>query len=263
MNKRPPLLEVRDLHVSFPIKGGVLGRVRSRLRAVDGVSISIAPGEALGLVGESGCGKTTLARAVMGLEKPQSGQILLDGQSLHGADTTTRRRVQMVFQDPYSSLNPRLTVRELITEAALVHGLVTKDNRDERARELLSDVGLPSDILHRYPHAFSGGQRQRLSIARALSLEPSLMVCDEPVSALDVSVQAQVINLLMDLQKSKRLALLFISHDLSVVQHLAQRIAVMFSGRIVEMGLSEQVMDAPQHSYTKTLLAAVPHITAS
>lgn len=256
-----PLLDLRDLHVAYPIRGGVLGIVRDHLRAVDGVSLSIAPGETLGLVGESGCGKTTLARAVLRLETPQAGDILLDGHSLLGDVSVERRRdVQMIFQDPFSSLNPRMTVLDLVTEAAVVHGRVPKSERADRCRALLADVGMPPDILHRYPHAFSGGQRQRLSIARALSLEPRLLVCDEPVSALDVSVQAQVINLLMDLQRARGLTLLFISHDLSVVQHLARRVAVMYLGRIVEMGTTADVIDTPAHPYTRVLLNSVPRI---
>lgn len=256
-----PLLELRDLHVAYPIRGGLLGTVRGLVRAVDGVSLAIAPGEALGLVGESGCGKSTLARAVLRLETPRSGDILLDGRSLlDDASDARRREVQMVFQDPHSTLNPRLTVLDLVTEAAVVHGCIPRGERAERCRSLLADVGMPGDILHRYPHAFSGGQRQRLSIARALSLEPRLLVCDEPVSALDVSVQAQVINLLLDLRKARGLAMLFISHDLSVVQHLAQRIAVMYRGRLVEIGTTSEVIDHPAHPYTRMLLQSVPRI---
>lgn len=256
-----PLLEIRDLHVAFPIRGGVLGGVRGAVRAVEGVSLEVHAGETLGLVGESGCGKTTLARALLRIETPQSGDILLDGRSLLGdPDPERRRAVQMVFQDPFSSLNPRMTVLDLVTEAAVVHGVVSRDGRAGFARALLADVGLPGDILPRFPHAFSGGQRQRLGIARALSLQPRVLVCDEAVSALDVSVQAQVVNLLMDLQRARGLAMLFISHDLGVVQHLAHRIAVMHQGRIVETGTTAEVIDRPAHPYTRTLLAAVPRI---
>lgn len=256
-----PLLELRDLKVSYPLRGGLTGRPRRRFMAVNGVSLAIAPGETLGLVGESGCGKTTLARAITGLEAVASGDILLEGRPLTARRTPDeRRQVQIVFQDPFSALNPRMTVLDLVTEAAVLQGRVPRAGRAALARSLLADVGLEGDILHRFPHAFSGGQRQRICIARALSLEPRLLVCDEPVSALDVSVQAQVINLLLDLQRARGLALLLISHDLAVVQHLAQRIAVMYGGRLMETGTTAEIMDHPVHPYTQLLLEAVQRI---
>ena len=236
-------LEIRNLCVDYITPTGIL-------RAVDDVSFSIARGETLGLVGESGCGKTTVARTLMGLESATSGDI-------HFFPATAQASVQMVFQDPFSALNPRMTVLDLITEAAVVHGVIKRTERIEKGRALLADVGLPGDILHRYPHAFSGGQRQRLCIARALSLNPELLVCDEPVSALDVTIQAQIIDLLLKLRQEHNLSMLFISHDLFVVRRLAHRIAVMRKGRIVEMGETEQVTGRPQNEYTKTLLAAV------
>jgi len=236
-------LEVHNLCVDYITPTGLL-------RAVDEVSFSIARGETLGLVGESGCGKTTVARTLMGLESPTSGDIRF-------SPTTSQASPQMVFQDPFSALNPRMTVLDLVTEAAVVHGVIKYSERHEKARTLLADVGLPGDILYRYPHAFSGGQRQRLCIARALSLNPELLVCDEPVSALDVTIQAQIIDLLLKLRQEHNLSMLFISHDLFVVRRLADRIAVMKKGRIVEMGETEQVIERPQNEYTKTLLAAV------
>ena len=246
------LLEVSHVSIAYPARrpgvAGFFGATAPR-RVVHDVSFAIDAGETLALVGESGCGKTTLARAILGLVPVESGVIRF-------AECGSPFRAQMVFQDPFASLNPRQTVLDLVTEAAVAHGLCPKDERRERARRLLADVGLPGDILDRYPHAFSGGQRQRLNIARALSLEPSLLVCDEPVSALDVSVQAQVLNLLADLRAARGLAMLFISHDIAVVRHVADRIAVMQNGRIVEMGDADQVLDHPAHPYTQGLLAA-------
>ena len=247
-------LRLSHLCVSYPVRKrgavGFFGATALR-RVVDDVSLAIADGETLGLVGESGCGKTTLARAILGLVPIESGTIT-GGTGSAGP----RPAVQMVFQDPFSSLNPRLTVLDLLTEAAVVHGLFPRSEREPRARALLADVGLPPDILLRYPHAFSGGQRQRLNIARALALEPSLLVCDEPVSALDVSVQAQVLNLLADLQRRRGLSMLFITHDLAVVRHVAHTIAVMRAGRIVEQGPADRVLSSPAHPYTRELLAA-------
>jgi oligopeptide/dipeptide ABC transporter ATP-binding protein len=258
----PPLLEIRGLKTWYPIKKGVLARTIGYVRAVDGVDLTLQRGETLGLVGESGCGKSTLARTVLRLEKPREGAVLLNGQSvltLRGAALRDyRRTVQVVFQDPHASLNPRHTVLELVTEAMLAHGLVTRENRRAAAAHLLADVGLSDDILDRYPHAFSGGQRQRICIARALALGPQLLICDEAVSALDLSVRAQVLNLLEDLKERHGLSYLFITHDIGVVQHLADRIAVMYLGKIVETGPAESVLTHPAHPYTQLLLRAVP-----
>ena len=283
------MLSLSHVSIAYPSRrpgvAGFFGATSPR-EVVHDVSFTLGEGETLGLVGESGCGKTTLARAIMGLVPLLSGTISFNAKSRKNEKPTSPENpkfrnseipapqkpecrdsgisecrpsgipAQMVFQDPFSSLNPRLTVLDLLSEAAVVHGLWPKAEREDRARALLADVGLPPDILLRYPHAFSGGQRQRLNIARALSLEPRLLVCDEPVSALDVSVQAQVLNLLADLQKKRGLSMLFITHDLAVVRHVAHTIAVMQSGRIVEMGPADQVLSSPQHPYTKTLLAA-------
>ena len=261
-----PLLEIRGLKTWYPIKKGVFARTVGHTRAVDGVDLDLYPGETLGIVGESGCGKSTLARSVLRLEKPCAGTIRLGGQNVPGlrggALRAYRRAVQVVFQDPQASLNPRHTVLDILTEAMLVHGLATRDNRREAAVRLLADVGLPEDALGRYPHAFSGGQRQRICIARALALGPQLLICDEAVSALDLSVRAQVLNLLEELKARRGLAYLFITHDIGVVQHLADRIAVMYLGRIVETGPAERVLEAPAHPYTQLLLRAVPAIGA-
>ncbi len=255
-------LEVNDLQVWFPIRKGILNRVAGYVRAVDGVSLSLDEGETLGLVGESGCGKTTLGRAILGLEKARQGRVLFDGIDFtaltESQRRTLRRRCQMIFQDPFASLNPRMTVLELITEGLKFHGLLDGESPEDAGLRLLHDVGLGPDALYRYPHEFSGGQRQRISIARALSLKPSLIVCDEPVSALDVSVQAQVINLLMDLRDKYHLSYIFISHDLSVVKIISQKIAVMYLGHIVEIGPAGDVMEHPAHPYTQALLSAVP-----
>jgi peptide/nickel transport system ATP-binding protein/oligopeptide transport system ATP-binding protein len=259
-----PLLEIRGLKTWYPIKKGVFARTVGHTRAVDGVDLDLYPGETLGIVGESGCGKSTLARSVLRLEKPREGSIRLDGQNiltLRGkAFLAYRRAVQVVFQDPQASLNPRHTVLDILTEAMLVHGLATRENRREAAARLLADVGMPDDILDRYPHAFSGGQRQRICIARALALGPKLLICDEAVSALDLSVRAQVLNLLEELKAKHQLAFLFITHDIGVVQHLADRIAVMYLGKIVETGPAEVVLNTPAHPYTQLLLRAVPKI---
>jgi len=259
-----PLLEIRGLKTWYPIKKGVLARTVGFVRAVDGVDLTLVRGETLGIVGESGCGKSTLARTVLRLEKPREGSISLNGEdvlALRGSALRAyRRAVQVVFQDPHASLNPRHTVLELLTEAALAHGLVTRENRRGAAVRLLADVGLSEDALDRYPHAFSGGQRQRICIARALALGPQLLICDEAVSALDLSVRAQVLNLLADLKAKHGLSYLFITHDIGVVQHLADRIAVMYLGKIVETGPADAVLQAPAHPYTRLLLQAVPRI---
>ncbi len=258
-----PLLEVDALKVHFPVNSGLLARAKDFVRAVDGVSFRIAPGETLGLVGESGCGKTTLGRAVIRLVEPTSGRILFEGEDLAGlrgrALRARRRRFQMIFQDPYGSLDPRLTVSDVIGEALDIHQLAPAEAvRRERIQALLRDVGLDVGHAHRYPHEFSGGQRQRIGIARALAVEPKLIVCDEPVSALDVSVQAQVVNLLQDLQREHALACLFIAHDLAVVRHISHRILVMYLGKVVEMGEAKAVCRQPKHPYTQALLSAVP-----
>ncbi len=259
-----PLLEIRGLQTWYPIKKGLLARTVGHVRAVDGVSLDLHRGETLGLVGESGCGKSTLARTVLRLERPRSGHVRLNGQdvlALRGSALRNfRRTVQVVFQDPQASLNPRHTVLEILTEGMLVHGLTTRERRREAASRLLADVGLPDDCLDRYPHAFSGGQRQRICIARALSLGPQVLICDEAVSALDLSVRAQVLNLLQDLKARHGLSYLFITHDIGVVQHLADRIAVMYLGKVVESGPAEDVLASPAHPYTRLLLRAVPVI---
>lgn len=251
------VLRIDDLHVDFPLRGQGVGK-RSVLRAVDGVSLTVQRGETLGLVGESGCGKTTLVRAVLGLQKPASGRIFLEGQDLTAmsrrALRARRPKMQVVFQDPYSSLDPRMNVHDIIAEPLRVNGRY----RPERVHELLEQVGMTPDVENRLPAAFSGGQRQRIAIARALALEPELLVLDEPVSALDVSIRAQVVNLLTRLQKELGLTYLFIAHDLSVVRFMSRRVAVMYLGRIVEIGDREQIYRAPQHPYTQSLLDAVP-----
>lgn len=246
------LLDVRDLKVHFPVRQGLFSRVKSFVRAVDGVSFEVQPGETVGLVGESGCGKTTLGRAIIRLIEPTAGQVLFDGQDLtqlRGEPLRQKRRhIQMIFQDPYGSLNPRMTVGEIVGEALDVHRL-TKSASERRLRieELLQQVGLDRAHVTRYPHEFSGGQRQRIGIARALAVEPRLIVCDEPVSALDVSVQAQVINLLQDLQRQLGVAYLFVAHDLAVVEHISQRILVMYLGRVVESAPSRRLISTPLH----------------
>ncbi len=258
-----PLLEVRDAHVWYPVRKGVFARVADHVKAVNGVSLALSPGEILGLVGESGCGKTTLARAILDLEPLHSGRILLSGRDIDSFKSREERlaftrAVQVVFQDPFASLNPRHTVLDLLTEGMVAHGLATRSDRRDHAKRLLKAVGLRDDILERYPHAFSGGQRQRIAIARALSLSPRVVICDEAVSALDLSVRAQILNLLADLRDEYGLAYLFITHDISVVRHIADRIAVMKGGVVVESGTADEVLERPSHPYTRQLLAAVP-----
>jgi ABC-type oligopeptide transport system ATPase subunit len=259
-----PLLKVRGLRKSYPIRGGFWGRGGEEFVAVDGIDLDIAPGETLGLVGESGCGKTTTGRCILRLIEPSAGEIQFDGQDVlqleRGALRRMRRQMQIVFQDPYGSLNPRMTIGAAIEEPLIVHRLGDRDERRSRVDELLRRVGLSGDHAQRYPHEFSGGQRQRIGIARALAVNPRFIVADEPVSALDVSIQAQVLNLLAELQEELGLSYLFIAHDLAVVEHLSHRIAVMKAGKIVETGPTEAIVGSPQHPYTRQLLAAVPRL---
>ena len=256
------LLEAVNIVKYFPIKGGVFLKEIAAVKAVDGVSLSIREGETVGLVGESGCGKTTFGRAILRLEEPTSGEIYFEGQSILDYDKkkmqALRKKMQIIFQDPFSSLNPRKTVAHIIGEPLLVHGMRSRKKRDVRVLELLEVVGLRKEHMRRYPHQFSGGQRQRIGVARALALNPRLIVCDEAVSALDVSIQAQVINLLKDLQDEFGLTYLFISHDLSVVEHVSDRVAVMYLGKIVEFAPSKTLYKKPLHPYTQALLSAVP-----
>ncbi|TWU15312.1 ABC transporter ATP-binding protein [Allorhodopirellula heiligendammensis] len=259
----PPLLSVRDLKVHFPFRrGSFLKSQKGVIRAVDGISFDIARGETLGLVGESGCGKSTTARAIINLVHPTSGDVRMDGVNIAGMSDAAmlpyRRRIQMVFQDPFASLNPRMTVGGIIGEPLVVHSLARGRDRKLEVLRLMELVGLNPRFLNRYPHEFSGGQRQRIGIARALAVQPDLILCDEPVSALDVSIQAQIINLLMDLQQKLGLSYLFIAHDLAVVRHIATRVGVMYLGRMAELAPAEELYAAPKHPYTEALLSAVP-----
>ena len=255
------LVEIRGLVKEFPVRGGSLTRTTGTVRAVDNVDLDVEIGEVLGLVGESGCGKTTLARMVLRLIEPTAGTILLDGRDLLAADgpklRAMRREMQVVFQDPYSSLDPRATVGDSISEGLRAHG-IPREERAERVAAVMDLVGLDPALRRRFPHEFSGGQRQRVGLARALVLEPRLLIADEPVSALDVSIRSQILNLLRDLQRRLGLTVVFVSHDLAVVEHLCDRVAVMYLGRIVEIGTRDDVFERPRHPYTKALLSAVP-----
>ena len=256
------LLTVSNLQMHFPVRGGVIPRQVGAVKAVDGVSLHIGPGETLGLVGESGCGKSTLGKAVVRLLKPTSGSIGFNGTDItrmsQRALRPLRRDFQMIFQDPVESLDPRMSVRSIIEEPLLIHRIGSRSDRVRMVNELLDRVGLPSSAAERYPFEFSGGQRQRIGIARALALKPKLIVCDEPVSALDVSIQSQILNLLVELQRELGLSYLFIAHDLSVVKHVSDRVAVMYLGKIVELAPSESIYRDPRHAYTKALLSAIP-----
>jgi oligopeptide/dipeptide ABC transporter ATP-binding protein len=261
-NGAPPLIEVRDLKKHFPILKGVFARPAGTVYAVDGVSFHIAHGETLGLVGESGCGKSTVGRTLLKLMEPTSGQIIVRGEDISGHDQRQmlpyRRQMQMIYQDPYASLNPRMSAGEIVGEAFVIHRVAHADERRDRVAALFERVGLRPELMDSYPHEFSGGQRQRIGIARALALSPEFVVGDEPVSALDVSIQAQIINLLMDLQDEFKLSYLFVAHDLAVVEHLSHRVAVMYLGRIVELTDKTTLFDMPLHPYTEALLSAVP-----
>ena len=257
-----PLLDVKDLVKHYPVRKGLLRREVARVRAVDGVSFHVAPGETFGLVGESGCGKTTAGRAILRLVEPTSGTVTFEGQDVarlgSSALKSLRRDMQIVFQDPYGSLDPRMPVGAIIAEGLVVHGIGTASEREARVREVMRQVGLRPEYARRYPHEFSGGQRQRIGIARALVLRPKLVVCDEPVSALDVSIQSQVLNLLKDIQAEMGLTYVFIAHNLAVVKYVASRVGVMYLGKLVETAPSETLYANPQHPYTKALLSAIP-----
>jgi oligopeptide/dipeptide ABC transporter ATP-binding protein len=257
-----PLLQVRDVKTHFPVRGGLLGRVRGTVKAVDGVSFDVVRGETLGLVGESGCGKSTLGRTLLRLIDPTAGSIRFEGQELTGLSQRElrplRRRMQLIFQDPYASLNPRMTVRDIIGEPFAIHGLARGREREEKVLALLELMGLPRDAMERYPHEFSGGQRQRIGIARSIAMRPDLVIADEPISALDVSIQAQIVNLLVDLQRELKLTYVFIAHDLKIVEYISTRVAVMYLGKIVELADAAELYRRPRHPYTQALLSAVP-----
>ncbi|NLV67394.1 MAG: ABC transporter ATP-binding protein [Spirochaetes bacterium] len=256
------ILEVQSLKMHFPVKGGVVRKVRGYVYALDGVSFSMSPGETLGIVGESGCGKTTLGRTIISLYRPTDGTVTFRNRIISDMRQKDllplRRNFQMIFQDPYDSLNSRHTVRYILEEPFIIHGTGDRKEREKSIRSLLDMVGLPSGSLNRYPHEFSGGQRQRIGIARAIALRPELVICDEPVSALDVSIQSQILNLLMDLQNELNLTYLFISHDLTVVHHVSDRVAVMYLGRIVELADADTIYKSPAHPYTQALISAIP-----
>lgn len=262
MHEKQPLLEVEALKKHYPVGKTLFGKPVSYVRAVNGVSFAILPGETLGLVGESGCGKSTLGRCILRLEEPTSGSIRFEGEDLLTISASRlrekRKAMQPVFQDPYSSLNPRRSIGRILEEPFCIHNQYTSAKRRELVYELLETIGMRAEHYHRYPHEFSGGQRQRIAIGRAIALKPRLIVADEPVSALDVSIQAQILNLIVDLQKQFNLTLLFISHDLAVVRHITDRVAVMYHGRIVEIAPTYQLYTNPQHPYTRTLLSAIP-----
>ena len=257
-----PLLEIDNVYKHFPVTGGVFLRQVGSVKAVEGVSLDIKEGETLGLVGESGCGKSTLGRIILRLEEPTSGDVLYRGESILSFSRARmrelRKEMQIIFQDPFSSLNPRKNVAHIVGEPLYIHGMKNRKKREARVLELLEVVGLKREHMRRYPHQFSGGQRQRIGVARALALNPKLIICDEAVSALDVSIQAQVINLLQDLQEEFHLTYLFISHDLSVVEHISDRVAVMYLGQIVELADSDELYQTPLHPYTQALLSAAP-----
>ena len=257
-----PLLQVRDVKTHFPVRGGLLGRVRGTVKAVDGVSFDVKRGETLGLVGESGCGKSTLGRTLLRLIDPTAGSIRFEGQELTGLSQRElrplRRRMQLIFQDPYSSLNPRMTVRDIVGEPFAIHGLAKGREREEKVLALLDLMGLSREAMERYPHEFSGGQRQRIGIARSIAMRPDLVIADEPISALDVSIQAQIVNLLVDLQRELNLTYVFIAHDLKIVEYISTRVAVMYLGKIVELADAADLYRRPRHPYTQALLSAVP-----
>jgi peptide/nickel transport system ATP-binding protein/oligopeptide transport system ATP-binding protein len=259
---RTPLLEVRNLKQYFPIRGGVLGRVQGHVKAVDGINFEVYPGETVSIVGESGCGKSTTGRSILRLVEPTEGTVIFDGEDITHLSQRElrhrRRHMQIIFQDPFASFNPRQTIHQLLDEAMAIQNTAPRAQRRQRILELLEMVGLKPEHIDRYPHEFSGGQRQRIAIARALSVDPKLIVCDEAVSALDVSVQAQVINLLKRLQRELGLTYLFVAHDLGVVRHISDRIIVMYLGRIVEVGDTRTIFERPQHPYTRALLSAIP-----
>ncbi len=262
MSEHPVLLEARHVKEWFPVRGGLLGRNTRYVKAVDDVSLTVRAGETLGVVGESGCGKSTLARVMLRLIEPTGGEVLFEGKNMTTANKAELRRmrrdIQIIFQDPYASLNPRQRVGDMLTEPLTIHGLARGEAAKRRVLELLELVGLPADSVRKFPHEFSGGQRQRLCIARALAVDPKLIVCDECVSALDVSIQAQIINLLMKLQRQLGIALVFVSHDLRVVRHISTNVAVMYLGRVVEYAPTEELFSNPAHPYTRALLSAVP-----
>ncbi|TDX59040.1 ABC transporter ATP-binding protein [Orenia marismortui] len=256
------ILKVRNLKKHFPIKGGIFGKVVNSVKAVDGLNFEVKRGETLGLVGESGCGKSTTGRLLLRLLEATEGEVIFEGKNIYDLNKkemrSLRREMQMIFQDPYASLNPRMTIGEIIAEPMKIHKIATGKEAKRKVKDLLERVGLQPNYASRYPHEFSGGQRQRIGIARALAVDPKIIVCDEPVSALDVSVQAQVVNLMQDLQKELGLTYIFIAHDLSVVRHISDRVAVMYLGRMVELSSKDELYNNPKHPYTKALLSAIP-----